>query len=324
MKRTSLLIAASLCILTLKANSNPLPMHYAQRSDLNFASVIGDPPGAKPKLAFYGGPVLSKVKVYVIFWGPDVNSEVKTKMADFYKGMIETGYTDWLSEYNTTGVTTVTGHPQTDEKIVRGSFGGEINLVPFNKSLTIKDSEIRNEIEAQIVAGNLPTPDNNTLFMFHFPPGMTIDYDTLSAGNNCQGWCAYHSDYHRVAAGGQYVAYSVMPDYSSGACALGCGTAKTSFENLCGGSSHEIVESITDPLGDDVGAGKAGYPMAWWWDGGTANSQGEIGDVCAYNSADGQVTGPSGQLFHVQGEWSNSRNTCYEGPFGKIPALVIR
>jgi hypothetical protein len=53
-------------------------------------------------------------------------------------------------------------------------------------------------------------------------------------------------------------------------------------------SSHELCESITDPV-----------PGQGWYD----DANGEIGDICAWQAK--TVAG-----FTVQKEWSNKANAC--------------
>jgi hypothetical protein len=310
---TAVLAAATLTSATTFANAYKVQSSATHSSrglapKFEFASPDANPAA---KLSYYGGPVISNVNIYTVYWGNNVNQEIKTNISDFYKGLVETNYMDWLSEYNTVGVTPVGGHVGTNQVIGRGHFEKEITLYPFNTSMTLKDSEIRVEVEAQIQAGNLPIPDANTLYMIHLPPGMTIDYDTINGGISCREWCAYHTDYHRPGTG-QFVYYSVLPDSFSGMCAPpACGNG-TALENYTSLASHEVIESVTDPAGDDAAIGASRWPEAWI-DSSLA-AQGEIGDICSYRSQNGKVTGASGTIFNVQGEWSNNRNACYPGP----------
>ena len=63
---------------------------------------------------------------------------------------------------------------------------------------------------------------------------------------------------------------------------------------------------------------KAGPPLAWY-----DQTNGEIGDICAWNSPPGQVTGGNGVTVWVQAEWSNAANNC-PPPKACDPAANIR
>ncbi|ORY38368.1 hypothetical protein BCR33DRAFT_769184 [Rhizoclosmatium globosum] len=92
------------------------------------------------------------------------------------------------------------------------------------------------------------------------------------------------------------VAYGVIPD-QSGQC-LGCGGAGgqgDAFRAVTDSASHELAEAVTDP-----------QPTTGW-----NGSGGEIGDLC--NPTSGFVTGGDGQVWFIQGEWSNSLNACWLG-----------
>jgi len=78
--------------------------------------------------------------------------------------------------------------------------------------------------------------------------------------------------------------YAVMPYPGCAGC---LGTLET-FTALTSTSSHELCESITDPI-----------PGQGWYD----DANGEIGDICAWKTK---------QLgaYTVQLEWSNAQNAC--------------
>lgn len=58
-------------------------------------------------------------------------------------------------------------------------------------------SRIQSELAAQITAGHLPAPVNdtqgnaNSFYMIYFPPGVTINLDGFIS---CQQFCAYHGN----------------------------------------------------------------------------------------------------------------------------------
>ena len=56
---------------------------------------------ASAHLTYYGGKVISNVKVVVVDWGPNTNSTVKSGIGGFYGAVTNSSYFDWLSEYDT-------------------------------------------------------------------------------------------------------------------------------------------------------------------------------------------------------------------------------
>jgi hypothetical protein len=228
------------------------------------------------KLSWFGGPVIQNVKVVEILWGNSVYSA--SDWQGFYSAIVQSGGTqmDWLSEYNTSS-----------QHIGAGSFVTAYTDTAPPSGTTITDAQIQAEISKLLSAGSIPAPDSNTYYAVMFPPGVSI---TQGGHASCSYFCAYHSTYSRS---GSNVIYGVIPDHSRGGCADGgCGTL-TAFQNACISASHEMVEAITDPA---IGVNSVG-----WYD----NTNGEIGDICAYDTNTGQVKG-----YTVQTEWSNASKAC--------------
>lgn len=246
------------------------------------------------KLAYYGGPVISNAKVYVVFWGNGVVSDIKANIAPFYEAVTNSTYFDWLEEYNTTGKS-LDGRDGTNQHIGRGKYLGTVTITPNHTGTKIDDEDIQAELQQQIDAQKLPTPDDDTLFMIYFPPGYTI---TAAGMASCSAFCAYHG--YKGDPKSAHFYYGVMPDLG-GACSFGCGFS--GHMNLVTSiSAHELVEAVTDPF-PTPGSDPA-YPQAW------NDSQGyEIADKCA--GSDNTLTAvASGRTFAVTSEWSNKSNGC--------------
>jgi hypothetical protein len=237
-------------------------------------SPFSAPAGAH--LTYYGGPVISSVKIYTVFWGSSVPNQ--SDLNQFYTDITKSAYFDWLSEYNTPSQT-----------IGEGSFGGSVvDTSPPSGNVT--DAQIQSEITKLINAGKLPANDANNLYMVHFPAGVTI---TMADGSqSCVVFCAYHGTY---TLNGKDVFYGVMPDLSGG-CAGGCGTNPTKLQNQTEVASHEMIEATTDPA---VGLATTNGPPLGWYD----QTNGEIGDIC--NGQAGQVGN-----WTVQKEFSNAASDC--------------
>ena len=244
-------------------------------------------------LNYYGGRVLSNVKIIMVLYGSGtyqsfIANDAAPSMASFYQQVVNSSYLDWLCEYGTPTQT-----------IGRGTYGGKVAITPSsaNNRNPIDDSNIQAELQRQIQLGGLPAPDANTLYMVHFPQGKTI---TMGGTGSCVagGFCAYHG----TIAGSPEIFYGVMPDMSAGSgCATGCGQGATALDNQSSVCSHELIEAITDP---EVGlATTYSAPLSWY-----DPAYGEIGDIC--NAMQVQFVGTDGHIYTVQAGFSNMANDC--------------
>jgi hypothetical protein len=222
-------------------------------------------------LTYRGGPVLPNVQVVTVFWNNKV--QFQKELDTFYGEITSSAYYDWLTEYNTS--TQTIGHGKLLASHVDTG-------APTQTALT--DADVQNEVGRLIDEKKVPAPNENTLYMVHFPPGVSID-------DSCVTFCAYHGSFDH---NGARVAYGVMPD-QGGSCDGGCGTATQMVDNTTQVSSHELIEATTDPA---VGESN----LAWYDD-----SNGEIGDICVGGL--GTVKTASGTKT-VQTEWSNKHNKC--------------
>jgi hypothetical protein len=254
-------------------------------------------------LTYYGGHVISDVKVIQVLYGsgpyePEVVSTAAPSIASFYTGVTNSSYFDWLSEYNT-DITPSGGGSGTNQFIGRGTFGGQVQITPSsaNNGSTIDDTQIQAELKAQVSANNLPRPDANTLYAVYFPDGKVITQGGSTSGVD---FCAYHGT---VAASNSLpeLYYSILPGFgSAGFNGGGCGSG-TEFQNVTSVSSHEMVEAATDA---EVGlATIIGRPLAWY-----DNTNGEIGDIC--NGQQQAIVGGDGRTYTVQQQWSNAQQGC--------------
>jgi hypothetical protein len=231
------------------------PAGAAQRQPLTMQSRVGvrrgvqlrvDSPRAAsasiPHLDYYGGPIISQVQVYAVFWGSHVNSKVRIGIGGFYTAITGSALFDWLTEYNTT-IPSLDGSPGTNQTLQHGSFAGTITIAPSNTRRLLSDDDIQAEIAQQIQAQVLPAPTADTLFAIYFPPGFIIDDGTGHL--SCHDFCAYHST---MASSPHDLYYAVVPDFGKGSgCDLGCGTDPIRFNNVTAVSSHELIEAVTDP-----------------------------------------------------------------------------
>lgn len=284
----SLFLASS---MQVEAKNGFYPTNF-NRSELGTLLAAEAP--VQSKLVYYGGPVISHVKAYAVFWGPNVNANVKSNIGEFYSTVTNSSYLDWLDEYNTT-INAQDGRAGTQQHIGRGTFAGAITITPANTATTIDDVDIQAEIQHQIDSGKLPKPDEDTLYMTYFPPGITI---TAAGMKSCSEFCAYHG--FKGAPDTAHFYYGVMPDLG-GACVFGCGFANP-FNVMTAISSHELMEAITDPF--PTPGSTPAYPQAW-----NTTDGSEVGDLCA-GSNNTLAAAKSGKTFTVQSEWDNNANAC--------------
>ena len=253
---------------------------------------------------YYGGKVISNVKVYAVAWTSNLDPTTSAGIPHFLDALTNSEVMDWLSEYNTDiniQAGTSLGGAGTQQLIGRGVYAGSYTITPSNansgKNLT--DAQLTAELSAQILAHQLPFPDGNTIYMTYFPPGYVI---TLSDGSaSCKAFCAYHGAV-APSAGLPEFYYGVYPDFGSGGCEVGCGPQKnTPFQNLCSASTHELIEAITDAeVSLAAGTDK---PLAWY-----DNNAGEVGDMC--NQHVDTIVGLDGNTYTVQQNYSQRTGQC--------------
>lgn len=200
-------------------------------------------------VTYRGGPLLSAVKVFTIFWGQawqsSPNSNLLTQINQFFEFVVDSELLDQLSEYGVPG-----------QKIGHGSMIGSTTITQPVLTHSITDLAIQKMLRREIAAKSVPKPDANTLYFNYLPPGTAV---VQGGSRSCQAFCGYHDSF------GKGVYYAVMPFPN---CA-GCLGGLSALDALTSTSSHELCEAITDPL-----------PGHGWYD----DTHGEIGDICAWKT----------------------------------------
>jgi hypothetical protein len=259
-------------------------------------------------LSYYGGRVVSNVQVVQVIYGPgtylpQTTGSVSPTVSSFFAGVTDSPYFDWLNEYDTNRF----GKGQrSNQTIGRGSFAGRYTITPSpaNNGPQIQDSNVQDELQAQIMAHHLPQPaldpsgNTNTLYAIFFRKGQSICTDS-SCSLLVGGFCAYHGT---VAAGPlPELYYSVQPDLTG---QHGCGTG-TDFQNTTAVASHEMIETVTDA---EVGLATSNGPPLAWYD----STYGEIADIC--NGEQAAIRGGDGVTYTVQTLFSNLAHDCIVSP----------
>jgi hypothetical protein len=208
------------------------------------------PPAPAPQLTFRGGPLLTAVEVFTVFWGSAwqqaPQSGLLQTVNQFFDFILTSPLIDQLAEFNVPG-----------QAIGHGRHTGTVTITqpPLRRSIT--DSGIRHMLQQEISTNSaFPQPSANTLYFVYLPPGVAV---VQGGSRSCQAFCGYHDNINGR------IFYAVMPYPGCSGCTGGLSTA----DALTSTSSHELCEAITDAI-----------PGQGWYD----DVHGEIGDICAWKT----------------------------------------
>jgi hypothetical protein len=205
---------------------------------------------APPQLTYRGGPLLSSVKVFTVFWGQAWSqapqSDLPGQLNAFFDFVLTSELMDQLAEYNV-GTYTI-GH---------GTRIGTATVTSPPLRTVASEGAIQHMLRQEIAVNSaFPQPDVNTLYFVYLPPGVIA---VQGGSKSCQAFCGYHNNFN-----GQ-LTYAVMPYPGCGGCTGNLAT----LDALTSTSSHEMCEAITDTI-----------PGQGWYD----DHNGEIGDICAWKT----------------------------------------
>jgi hypothetical protein len=221
-----------------------------------------------PHLTYRNGPLLTAVQVFTVFWGSSwrqaTNSDLLTQINQFFDYVLTSQLMNQLGEYSAPGQTI--GH---------GSRIGTTVLTSPDPVGSVQDRAIQQLLQQEIDAGTLPPTNANTLYFVFLPDGVQVVQGTTAS---CQSFCGYHDSF------GKGIYYAVMPYPGCSGCTGGLAV----FDALTSTTSHELCESITDPI-----------PGKGWYD----DNNGEIGDICSWKT---RTLGK----YTIQLEWSNQAGSC--------------
>jgi|HubBroStandDraft_6_1064221.scaffolds.fasta_scaffold282789_2 hypothetical protein len=229
-------------------HEDPIRIVPLSVSDEMLRPVEGAAPAVAPQLTYRGGPLLTNVQVFTVFWGnawanPPI-SDTASRLNDFFDFILQSALIDQLAEYNVGGRTI--GHGK--------RIGTAVVTSPATRRTT-SDTAVQHMLQHQIATNNtFPQPSAETLYFVYLPPGVAV---VQGGDRSCQAFCGYHNDIN-----GQ-IFYAVMPYPGCN----GCRGTLSEFDALTATSSHELCEAITDPI-----------PGQGWYD----DNNGEIGDICAW------------------------------------------
>jgi hypothetical protein len=306
----------------------PLPAKAAEKARFRAAS----PTAGKPALVYHGGPVMTTVTTYAIFWKPPTLQDGQaTSLPALYQdiqiALLQSYPGHGLGNNNTQYYMASDIPPfQTAHWVQNaGDFGGSyVDTSPYPASgcsdpLTpgncLSDAQIQTEVQ-KVMALKGWTGGLNHMFFVYTSQGEGSCTSFGCAYTESTGYCAYHGYF---LEGSTPVIYANEPYAMAGTCQAGsspngdpAGDAAASI------TSHELTEAITDPLLN-----------AWYTDDGNGY---EIGDICAWNY--GPNTWDSGRAnqywpiswinvlfprqvtaFELQQEYDNHTASCVQvGP----------
>jgi hypothetical protein len=220
-------------------------------------------------VTYHGGPVLAKVEVEPVFYGPYWNSAAGQQQAsdldNFLSFLTNSSYMDMLNEYGVGRGVLV------DHGIVSGTN---------SYAASVDDTAIQQTLASAMASGILQPPDANRLYLVFTAPNVDV---TQGGEDSLHNFYGYH-DYF-AGPGGQSIYYAVV------AHPVGNGTFYnlSVFQTLTKTASHELAETVTDP---GVGG---------WYDNRTGE---EIADLADGPQDIGLLNG-----YVVQGEWSAQQRT---------------
>jgi hypothetical protein len=282
---------------------------------LGLALLGGAEAAAANHPAYYGGRVVSNPSVVAVSWGPDVDPSVVNGMAGFYATILQSPYLDWVSEYATVGLSSVSdADAGSNQRIGRGSFFGSYTISPSLGGTTLSNTQILTELQAQIAAGNLPSPTDdaqgnaNTVYMVNFPPGITLL--TYGGVQSCAMGPApsFCGTTDTLVVGSRSVGVGLIADQSPASPCTGlCGMDPNYFNNATEVHAHVLLNLVTnleDGLWNQEGSDTVQRPLAWYNLGGTEH---QIADLCTDEPA--LVQG-----YTVEMGWSNAQGECVSAP----------
>lgn len=280
-------LATSALVAAAPAHAK-MPKHYRIFPMTSFNSELPAPPAGD--MNYYGGSVFSKVNVVSVMWNKDVLANTQKEVPLLSAALVNSTYIDQAGQYSTKGVQSISGHRGTSQVIKRGTYFGQVVLVPHNNSKSLTDAQVQAELKKQIKEGHLPPRSANTVYMIYFPSDITINLD---GSLSCQAFGAYHfATVDTASARKKNIYYSVEPECNSG------------FNFLTFAASHEFMEATTDNV--PTPGSNPNWPQAW------NDSAGyEVGDKC---STSGTLSTKS-DSWEVTQYYLNSTHACSTGNY---------
>lgn len=286
---TTCLCACALAAAALASPAFAGGYHVMYTPAYKAAHGIPDAPPPATKMLYYGGTVFTSSKVVSVIWGANVNPTTVSTIPGFSSAIVNSTFVDQMGEYDTLHQKAVGGHKSSKQKISRGTYLGQVKITPHNKSTSLTDGDVQDELKYQIKAGTLPHQDLNTLYMVYFPDNIKITLDGLVS---CQSFGAYHFAVNDSKLSKNNLFYAVEP------------SCHYSIQNITFAASHEFAEATTDNV-PTPGTNPA-FPQTW-----NTSDGYEIADLCG---GSGTLTDGSNS-YTVTQFFLNSISNCSSGNY---------
>jgi hypothetical protein len=304
-------------------------------------------------VVYHGGPVMRAMTAYLIFWLPrgytfdpgGSDTQYESLIERFFQDLQGTKYYRMLTQYwdyqGPIQDQVAFGGAYVDRTPYQHCTYGALYCTHSSASRTdpLTDVDIQAEISRALKANpSWSAAPTHEFFVFTGNGAQECNGDsrynsTCTYAPYPHSFCAYHSYFFEDGLsinpqdGTPPYIYSYVPAPAAESATYGCapadfnvsgvathgdGTADMAIDFI----SHEMFESITDPLFNAIGT-----PASGWYNDAVNNrsrGDGEIGDLCFINfgqiGADGgNVTLRHGDRYLVQTEWSNVTNSCSLG-----------
>jgi hypothetical protein len=274
-------------------------------------------PGA---LSYHGGPIMTGVTLYAIFWvPPHLQNGKPTSLTAKYESVAK----QFLTDYPGHGITNTSTQYYSTKSGVNTYFVGTGGLAAYyvdtnaypasgcSDTVTpgncITDAQLQAEV-SRVMTLKAWTPGLNKMYIVFTSTGEGSCFDGTSSSCAYTSYCAYHGYFGSTSnptiyANMPYANPSYCYDPSAGQHDPSGDIASDANVNV---TSHEITEATTDP------------ELNAWWD--SANGE-EIGDLCAwvFSTADwdGGLANQmwNGHYYDLQLEYDNHKSGCVKvGP----------
>ena len=288
-----LAVAAAGCTDAPDPEDGELAIHIMPARD------DGPHPDIAAPMTYHGGLIVHAPQVVDVRYGagtylPENAGTGPGTLDGFYTQLVSSGIYNWLDEYDAMSPL---------QAVAPGALVATVPITPAasRNGSTITGQQVNDEIAAQITAGTLPSPNDSTIYMVHFPAGKTIDAgaNMCSATNNL---CAYHGNF---ALAGKNVFIGVIPDMTSPACQTYCSLGLSPFGVETYLTTHELYETVFTPV-----QAPPTSPTGWFEAGGA-----QIADKCENGpNPVGQILGTDGRIYAVATLFSNQQNALGVNP----------
>ncbi len=274
------------------------------------ALLVAAPAASAVSLRYWGGPVAHSMNVHLVEWGSGVRSTYTDPNAGdpaFFRYLAsQSGTTTDIGGVLAQYMDTTEANSQNKVSYL----GLDAITPPASGSVSgcslptcVDDSVIQSELRDAINASTLPAPGGDglqTMYVVLFPPGTDICQGGGCAYDATGGFCAYHGSFSLPSS--TQVLYAAMVDNGPGSPNSGaCGSSANDIDNQTDVVSHEVAETINDPL---VAESTRNGPPLGWYD----SRLGEIADICV-----GTTEQALNGSWTVQKIWSNLDRQCVAG-----------